>query len=368
MIGSDAVLSALQESVARGQLGLQVAAYKDGELVVDAWAGPRQSGGPPVDGDTVFWAASCGKASTATAAQVMAERGLLDVTSTIASIWPEFAAHGKGKATVADALAHRVGLPFLPDGATYAKQGDWDWMTERLAASEPAYEPGTKNAYHSRTWGYIVGEIIRRTDPQGRPFPQIVREEVDEPLGIADLWHQFPAAEAGRVALVSGPCPTPRDPGLVIGEDNERNTVEYWERINPSGAMMTARAGARMFAMYAHGGELDGGRLLSARRVRSLLTPRPDALSPDVTAKRVRYMGIGGLWLGGPHEAAEPIMRFGQDVLWHPGGGGTVGFADLHSDLAVMICHNRLYNWEGLSMAEHPMEPIVAAIYKEFGR
>jgi CubicO group peptidase (beta-lactamase class C family) len=237
-------------------------------------------------------------------------------------------------------------------------------MVERLAVTVPP--PGNRNAYHSRTYGYVLGEIATRADPKHRPFDQFVREEVFQPVGIDEVWHLFPAAEADRVALVSGPMSTPKDPNLVITEDDERNTLEYWQRINPSGAMMTARGGARLFALYAHGGELGGTRLLSADRIRWFLNPRPDGFEPDATAGRVRPIGMGGLWLGGDLEGAEEIVGFGKNVLWHPGGGGTVGFADLDADLAVMICHNRLYDWEGLSLDEHPFTPIVRAVYKEF--
>jgi CubicO group peptidase (beta-lactamase class C family) len=297
----------------------------------------------------------------------MAEQGLLRYEDAIASHWPEFGAHGKGSATVGDAVTHRAGVPSLPEGATYEKQGDWSWMTERLAAAVPAHEPGKKNAYHSRTYGYVLGEIVQRADPKGRTFDQFLREEVQDPLGIDEVWHRFPASLDHRVALVSGPMATSYRPDLVIDEESERNTPDYWHLVNPSGAMMTARGGARLFALYAHGGELDGTRLLPRDRVRWFLTPRPDAFVPDITVGRVRAIGTGGLWLGGEVHGREDIVGFGKNVLWHPGGGGTVGFADLDLDLAVMICNNRLYDWEGLSLGQHPFAPIVRAIYREYG-
>jgi CubicO group peptidase (beta-lactamase class C family) len=154
-------------------------------------------------------------------------------------------------------------------------------------------------------------------------------------------------------------------PALDIGPDDERNEIAFWTRVNPSGAMMTARAGARLYSLYAHGGEVGGSRLLPAATVHSFLTPRDHCRDIDGAAGRVRLIGQGGFWLGGLDTDAEAIVGFGRNVLWHPGCGGTVGFADLDADLAVMICHNRFYDWEGLPLADHPFAPLVTALYAE---
>src|SRR5438270_60750 len=125
------------------ELGVQVAAYLDGELVVDTWAGRAdEASGRQVDGDTLFTVFSTTKGITATCIHMLAERGKLDYDAPIAKYWPEFAAHGKEKATVRDGLTHRVGIPQMPDGATPELISDWDAITSAIAELEPVWEPG----------------------------------------------------------------------------------------------------------------------------------------------------------------------------------------------------------------------------------
>src|SRR5262249_37267233 len=127
------------------ELGLQVAVYQHGELIVDAVAGDG------VASDTLYFAASTGKGAAATVANVLADRGVLEYDAPIADIWPEFAAHGKDKATLRQVLTHSIGLPALPPDTTLEDMTDWTKMTSYLAGAEPWWEPGTKMTYHSET-------------------------------------------------------------------------------------------------------------------------------------------------------------------------------------------------------------------------
>ena len=112
-----------------GEVGLHVAIYQDGELVVDTWGGIADpTTGRKVDGDTLFPVFSVTKAVTATALHIQAERGLVEYNKPIAYYWPEFAAHGKDKATVTDALSHRSGIPQMPEGVTPELMADYHWM------------------------------------------------------------------------------------------------------------------------------------------------------------------------------------------------------------------------------------------------
>jgi CubicO group peptidase (beta-lactamase class C family) len=159
----------------RGEIGMQVAAYVDGQLAVHVWGGlADETTGKKVDGDTLFPVFSVTKAVTAVALHLQAERGLVDYAMPIAYYWPEFGAHGKGKATVYDALTHRLGVPIMPMGVTPELMCDWDWMVQRIADMRPLFEPGTKSAYMSYTWGWVIGEVVRRTDPKRRPFGTFV--------------------------------------------------------------------------------------------------------------------------------------------------------------------------------------------------
>src|SRR3954470_20698663 len=145
------------------ETGVQVAVYRDGELVVDAVAGLADpETGRPVDSDTIFYTWSMGKAMTSTLVHRLIERGLFGYDTPIAAIWPEFGAHGKEKATVRHALQHTAGVPGIGPSTTISEVCDWDLICARIASSEPWWEPGTMTGYHAYTFGFILGEVIRR--------------------------------------------------------------------------------------------------------------------------------------------------------------------------------------------------------------
>ncbi|HVA24703.1 MAG TPA: serine hydrolase domain-containing protein, partial [Chloroflexota bacterium] len=157
------------------EVGLQVAAYLEGELVVDAWAGlADESSARPVDGETLFMISSTGKGIAATCMHILAERGDLDYEARITEYWPEFGANGKEKGTVRHALSHKAGVPVV-QGQTPDLLLDWDGMCRAIAHTPAAFEPGTKTAYHVYSFGFILGEILRRID--GRPLSQFMQEE-----------------------------------------------------------------------------------------------------------------------------------------------------------------------------------------------
>ena len=131
-----------------GEVGVQVAAYLDGELAVDVHGGVADdTTGREVDGDTVFPVFSVIKAVTATALHIQAERGLVDYYTPVAHYWPEFGKHGKDKGTLYDALTHRIGVPLMPVAVTPELMCDWDWMVGQMADMHPLFEPGTKSGY-----------------------------------------------------------------------------------------------------------------------------------------------------------------------------------------------------------------------------
>src|ERR671916_2116927 len=195
------VQEAIDEMVASGaERGLQVAVYRHGEPLVDAVAGVADSEtGRPLTAETPIYAYSVGKGATATVAHVLAERGAFDYDTPIASLWPEFGAHGKETATVRHALTHTVGVPGIPEDTTPEDLCDWDKMCAVIADAEPWWVPGTKIAYHAYPFGYIIGEIVRRVT--GKPISRVLREDVAGPLGVADeLFFGVPESELGRLA------------------------------------------------------------------------------------------------------------------------------------------------------------------------
>lgn len=372
------VQQALDEAVANGsQIGIQVAAYHHGKLVVDAWSGlADEQTGRPVDGDTLFNVFSVTKAVVATAVHMQVDRGHLDYDAPIADYWPEFAAQGKGRATVRDALTHRVGIPQMPTGVTPALMCDWQWMTAHIAATEPLFEPGTRTAYLSMTFGWILGELVRRSDPAGRSLGRFVKEEIADPLGISDLWIGIPDVVEPRVARLrndSMVVPEEYLPPLfnvsmpaavgLVPEVFELPQVRRAE-VPGVGGIFNARSEARFFAMLAQGGELDGVRLLSQTLVDTLNTPRPNADEPDPVMFGIPIpLSIGGYWLGGDYTPVCSVRR--RQAICHPGAGGSIGWADRELGLAVAICHNRMF--DARSVEEDPVLPVADAVWQALG-
>ncbi|HEY3110787.1 MAG TPA: serine hydrolase domain-containing protein [Chloroflexota bacterium] len=337
------VKALLDELVASGrEVGLQVAAYLDGQLVVDAWSGlaARANGSPgpdrAVDGDTLFTVFSTGKGVVATALHILAERGRVDYDAPIARYWPEFAANGKERVTVRDALTHRSGVPQMPEGLVAADLLDWEKMVAAVARLTPILPPGTTTAYHALTYGWIVGEVVRRID--GRPIGRFVQEEICAPLGMADLYFGIPESAAPRVARLERAEPEPGvpepAPDSIALRAAPRELVEIiaapagWRAAIPGGnCVASARAIARMYAGLI--GPVDGVRLLPAERVRTATALQTDEV--DANLGRAINKGLGYFLGGSPASAMGPrLTAFG-----HSGAGGSIGFADPEIGLAV---------------------------------
>jgi CubicO group peptidase (beta-lactamase class C family) len=212
------VQEAIDGLVASGvERGLQVVAYRHGEPVVDAVAGVADhETRRPLTPETPIYVYSVGKGATATVAHVLVERGAFDYDTPIVELWPEFGAHGKETATVRHALTHTVGVPGIPADTTPEDLCDWDKMCDVIADSEPWWEPGRRTAYHAYTFGYIVGEIVRRAT--GRPISQVLREEVADrsasrtsstSVSPSPSWEGWRGLRTPKAAPSSSPrCPT----------------------------------------------------------------------------------------------------------------------------------------------------------------
>src|SRR5262245_51501365 len=204
------VQDAINQLVASGvETGVQAAVYQRGELLVDAIAGEADPAtGRKVTADTPFFSASTGKGMTSSVAHVLVERGVFSYDTPIAELWPEFGAHGKQGATVRHALTHTVGAPGVPADTTPEDLCDWQKMCAAIADAEPWWEPGASFGYHALTYGYIIGEIVRRAT--GKPISQVLCEEVAGPLGIADeMYFGVPASQLGQLARLEAGEPPP---------------------------------------------------------------------------------------------------------------------------------------------------------------
>jgi CubicO group peptidase (beta-lactamase class C family) len=336
------------------EIGVQVAAYLDGRLVIDSWGGlADEETGRPVGPDTLFNMFSVTKPLAATSLHIQVARGLVDYDAHVTDYWPEYGANGKDTTTVRDILTHRAGIPQMPEGVTPDLMCDWEWMTSEIAKLTPLAPPGEKALYLSMTFGWLVGEIVRRTDPARRTIGQFIREEIALPLNAPDIWVGLPDAQAGRVAkLVNAAPPIPPEylPPLytasmppqvdLIPQVFEQPAVRR-AVIAGVGGIFTARSCARFWAMIAQGGELEGVRILPADLVATFSTPRPHSDEPDpVMFGMALPLGIAGFWLGGPNPPVAAAKH--SRVLCHPGAGNSIGFADPETKLAVAIAHNRM--------------------------
>jgi CubicO group peptidase (beta-lactamase class C family) len=342
----------IQEAIERlvesgAERGLQVAVYRHGEPVVDAVAGIADPAtGRPVTSDTPFYAYSTGKGVTATVAHVLAERGVFGYDTPIVELWPEFGAHGKESATVRHALTHTVGVPGVPADTTPEDLCDWQKMCAVIADAEPWWEPGTKTGYHAYPFGYIVGEIVRRST--GKPISQVLRDDVAGPLGVADeLFFGVPNSELGRLGRLEDAEGSAEmlasmaddSPFFKLGSRAVTPTAEFGNRADiltadiPAGGKMSARAVARMYAALLD--EVDGVRLISAERLCEL--------SGVAFSGVDQIMGFPTTWALG-----YSIGRPGTDPQETPtafgmgGVGGSYAYADTATGTTFALTKNRL--------------------------
>ena len=360
--------AALQRAIELGETGISVAAYHRGELIVNAWAGITNSETKtPVESQTLFPILSVTKGVTAIAAHVQADRGLLDVNERVAKYWPEFAANGKEDITVEDVLSHRAGIPQMP-ATTPEQLADWDWMVHQIEKTEPIFEPGKHNAYHVLVWGWIVGEVVRRTDPKHRPFQQFIQEEICTPLGVKDFHLGLSDADLPRVAtLYGGSGFAPSDPYNTMPEgvypDGKTHNNKIMQKaVDPgAGAIADAISVAKIFAMLANGGVLNDTILLSADRVAGFSRLRHGAHDPERVLPIPVWFGAAGFWLGGETGISDPLVGDHRDIVYSPGAGNSIAWADLRDGLSVAICHNNMDSPK-ITEPERTFEPIVRAV------
>jgi CubicO group peptidase (beta-lactamase class C family) len=318
------------------EIGLQVAAYVDGQLALDAWAGVAdRATGRPVDGETLFTVFSATKGVAATAVHMLAERGRLDYEAPVARYWPEFAAGRKEAITLRQVLSHRSDLPRLPAGTTPAMMADWGAMTAAIAAVEVEWPPGSRTVYNGMTFGWVLGELVRRVD--GRSIRQFVDEEIARPLGTPDLHIGVDAADEERVATLA------TAPGQQTSLSPELwNSSAMRRAIVPAaGGLFSARSLARMYAALGAGGSLDGARLLSPERI-ALAIERQTP--PAQAAESGMVFGLG-YRLGAtiyPPESPMRALTARESVFGHTGAGGSIGFADPERRFAVAVTKNLL--------------------------
>ncbi len=362
------IRTALARSTQLGEIGVAVAAYYKGKLIVNAAAGSADLESKVSAQTSTLWPVfSVTKGVTALAIHMQAERGLLELSAPVSKYWPGFAANGKQDITIEQCLSHRAGIPRMPTGVTPELMADWDWMVEQIANYRP-FSPGTCNAYHVLVWGWILGEVVRKTDPKKSGFNDYVREEICRPLGIEDFHLGVPDSELPRVAkLQGGNSFTIVDdynisPKEVFPGSDVHNLRVVQQCVDPgAGAITTAEAVARISALIANGGSLDGVRILSQATVAGFNRFREGAYDADKVLMIPVWFGAAGYWLGGEIDASDPLVGDHRDIVVSPGAGGSMAWADFRDCLAVAFCHN---NMDSVAVMDHErtLAPMVRTI------
>ena len=331
--GLDRVRSLFQEQLDQGiHPGAAMAVYRHGKLVLDLYGGlADRDANRPVTKDTLFVIFSCTKAVTAFCWHLLRERGQIELGHWIADYWPEFGKNGKEQITSRQILTHTAGFPDTPQELTADKMASWDAAVEAMENATLTYEPGKVIAYHSLNFGWVLGEIVRRVD--GRPISQFLREEVNEPLGIKDLFIGLPSDQEPRVAKAYAM------EGYESPETVELfNTHQAHKAVMPAAnGISTARDLARFFAMLSLAGNLDGAELIRPGVIKEIVAIQEQG--EDRNSGRPVKLGLGVAIddpsMGTPRGSGRYRHSFG-----HGGLGSCIAWANLDSQLAVAIVTN----------------------------
>ena len=295
-----------ERSFETGELGAAVCAYIDGRKVVDLWGGWADAERTREwQRDTIACTYSTTKGMTATCALRLVDHGQLDVDEPVATYWPEFAQAGKKNITVRMILSHQAGLPRTTVPYPPEKRFDWETLTAALAQSSPAWEPGTRSEYHGGTFGFLVGNVVKRIDR--RSLDTYFREEIAEPL-TADFMMSFGPEHDHRCAEMIGP-------NDMIGPSNSRE----WRAAGDGAATGHGSADgvARVYAALARGGELDGIQVL-----------RPQTIEAAVQEQPLKDGGTPGEFGLGYQLLWKMFPGLGTQTFGHFGMGGSIGLAD----------------------------------------
>jgi CubicO group peptidase (beta-lactamase class C family) len=359
--GFEGVRDRFEKNFADGlEVGAAFSAYHRGRQVVDLWGGiADEATGRPWVEDTLVVVFSTTKGATAVCANKLADEGRLDVNAPVAEYWPEFAQSGKERIPVDYLLSHRAGLAWVDEQLTLEDALAWEPMIHALEQQTPVWEPGTAHGYHAVTYGYLVGEVVRRIT--GRTIGTYLREEVAEPLGL-EFYIGLPEDLEPRVAPLIGGVGTSTgadadvDPeamaalAALIGPESKLGKAlsgggafrqadifntrpVHAAEIAAAGGISNARSIARMYAACL--GEVDGTRLLSAEQVRDASTQRTEGPNTVILDLDLQF-GLGFfvpsslLQIGGPRS-------FG-----HFGMGGSAGWADPEAELAFGYVMNKM--------------------------
>ena len=334
-----AVRDAFQNNfIEHGEIGASVYITVNGVTVVDLWGGysnPEKTS--TWQEDQLVNAFSIGKGITAVVAAQCVANGLITYDTRVASIWPEFAVHGKEELTLRDLLGHRSGLPAIRKRLAPNAMFDWKLMTDTLAAEKPWWTPGAEHGYHVNTYGFLVGEVLRRAT--GKSVGQLISELIAEPLQ-AEIYLGTPIELHSRIADYEWPNdPFPENEPTGLDEEQLLQFNTYYNPSGLSGAGVvnsapwrlaempstnvhaSARAISRLYTSLAYGGTHNGSTVLP----REVL----DIASSEVSNGDDRILHRTSRFAHG-FQLPIPERGFGPNTesFGHFGAGGSVGFCD----------------------------------------
>lgn len=369
-----AVARVLRSQLRRYDGGAAVCVHHHGECVVDLWGGARNRSGDPWQADTMAPSFSTTKGVASTLVHIMVDRGLLDYDERVATYWPEFAQAGKEEITLRQVLTHQSGLYHIRQMIDHAdRMLDWDHMAEAIEQTEPIHPPGERTGYHGLTYGFLVGEILQRVT--GKSFSELVHEELVVPLSLDGMYVGAPdevheraadlmwsrAAEHLRTAPAGGGTFWLGDI-IAAGHNLIRSALDLvgvqfdlsslFDALAPRGitgfefdssdglrstipaanGLFTARSLARMYAILAHGGELDGVRLISPETF-------SEATRLQDPTGRHSVIPFDMRWRLGYHGIAT-TRGFPRNAFGHFGFGGSGAWADPSHELSVALIVN----------------------------
>ena len=378
--GFEGVAEAFEANfAAHGEVGAATSVYVGGRKVVELWGGVAdRDTGAPYGEDTLQLVFSTTKGATAACANLLVQRGELDLDEPVATYWPEFKAAGKEHIPVRWLLSHKAGLPYVDATLSLDDVLAWDPVIRALEAQAPIWEPGTAHGYHATTYGWLVGEVVRRVS--GRSLGTFFAEEIAGPLEL-EFWIGLPDEQQHRVApLVT--WKRPKDPkmaelidqfmgpdtilGKALGAPSMVFTDEpdVWNRPEVRAAEIPAANGvtnARSLARFYAGlvGVVDGGPpepILSAEQVAAASACETSG------ADKVLYLestiGLGFF-------TASAMARYGNSCSFgHTGAGGSMGFADPEHGIGFGYVMNRMMQ----SLTGDPRSAgLVRAVYEAIG-
>jgi CubicO group peptidase (beta-lactamase class C family) len=330
------------------EVGAACSLYRRGRRVVDLWGGLADpSTGRPWREDTLALVFSATKGVTAICVHRLAERGEIDLDAPLADVWPEFAARGKGAITPRQVLCHRAGLAAVDGELTLAQVLAWDPVVAKIAAQAPNWEPGSAHGYHARSFGWILGELVRRVT--GRSLGTWLADEIAKPLGL-ELWIGLPQRLLPRTARILPPEGGSDRVAELLGSSSLSVRVmngpsdlfrydEMWNRpeilaaeMPSSNGVADARSLARLYAAVI--GLVDGVRLLAPATLSAACIPHSEG--PDRVILVPSRFGAG---FGLPPFLSPAC---GARAFGHAGAGGSLAFADPDAEIGFGYVMNEM--------------------------